>query len=294
MRLRIPNVQSAYGFERLAQTRRLLQISSHIQRFGHIVLQQEKSCFNGKPVDRPRHTVGAQPLQQTGAARYISKPQTGNRIPFRHGMQQQYIRILRRLCRREKRTQRKELIRLVYNKTNLRIMFNQSAHIFFTGHRSRGIVGVAEPQHPHIVRQAIPVLLLRQLIKRTHPVSVHTAGIRIFAESGLQDSCIRTPESLCNKVYGLRCAIRYANSSGRQLTAGSHTGFQRIGFGFGVIAYLPDTFAKMNFQTGKIHFVVHVGTEICRYRAAVFIGIVSVSVNHILSDFNCCPSISCK
>ena len=63
-------------------------------------------------------------------------------------------------------------------------MFNQSAHIFFIGHRSRGIVGVAEPQHPHIVRQAIPVLLLRQLIKRTHPVSVHTAGIRIFAESG--------------------------------------------------------------------------------------------------------------
>ena len=45
----------------------------------------------------------------------------------------------------KKRAQREIFVRLVYNKANLRIMFNQSTYILFINHCSRRIIGIAKP-----------------------------------------------------------------------------------------------------------------------------------------------------
>lgn len=70
------------------------------------------------------------------------------------------------------------------------------------------------------------------------------------------------------------------------MVTGSCAGFRRIGLWFRIIVYLPDTFARIDFQPGKAHSAVNVGTEINHYRTAEFVKIIPTTVNYILSDLD--------
>ena len=112
-------------------------------------------------------------------------------------------------------------------------------------------------------------------------MSVHTAGIRILAESRLQNSRIRTPESLCYEIDGFSRAVCHTDGIGRQMIQPGYPGFKRVGFRFGVVADTPNPLAQVRFQKRKVYLALNVGTEISRYRAVIFVGVISVSFNHI-------------
>ena len=244
------------------------------------MFQQMEPCLNGKQVDRPGHTVSTQTVQQVGGAGDISQSQTGNGITLGHGVQQQDVGKLRSLGSREKRTQGEKLVGLVDDETYLRIMTDKCCQIFLLHNRSGRVIGIAQPQHAHLFRQAIPLALRRKPIEGSDPMAVHAAGIGIFTESGLHNGGVCPAESLCGKIDGFGSSVRHAHCLGRKTVAAGKAGLKRVRLRFGIVADAVNPGTQMRLQGREVHPAVNVRAEVCRNGTAVFIGIVSVSFNH--------------
>ena len=292
MGLRVPHIHPSQCLQAGAEPLRFFQIGGHVQRMGHSPLRQEKTGLDGHRVDRPGHAVAADASQQAGISREIAQPQAGHGITLGHGVQQQHVGISGRLGRREQRAQREVLIGLVDDEADLRIAADEFFHPRLVRHAARGVVGIAHPEHPHVFGQQEAFAFAGQAVERKRGMAMQQAGIAILAERGLQNGRAGAPESLCHQIDGFGGSVGHTHFIGIQPQFPGQGRFQRIGLGFGIgreraqSAVLPlQKLAQMVLQFRQIRPAIDVRTEIGRYRPGVFVGVVSVSVNHVASVF---------
>lgn len=258
-----------------------LQILVDIEVKQMFVFQDIKAGLHGQCVHGPGHAVHAQRVDKGQRTGDISQPKAGNGIFLGHGMEQDDVAHLGCLARLQQFFAAEEGITLVDDEDGVWVAECRFHQLALRYDAARGVVGVAEPHHVHLVVHLV------ERADVTYLMSVEPAGILVFAECGHHDGRV-APAIIaagagggqCNEIDGL------GGSAGNEVlvlpvsVAHAEHPFRQRGLDGRVVAYTADAFPEVFFQSGHADGMEHIRTEIVPDGSLVFVDVVAVSLNH--------------